>query len=146
MSCPLERSLARILALSPGPDAQCPTTVDEVCQAVREYLDDYDSELERDPSLVGDPHWNLWGWDFIEEFGGDDYFVMVVVSREGLEFACGRGGRRALRDFANRGFPEDFALIVPELVRRFSVPSGGFFVERRAAEAWLGRGLGLAAP
>ena len=140
-----ERELARVLEASGSPDAPCPLSGAELRRLVVEYLNDYNSELALLPERAGEGHWNLWMWDEPGEFDKDSYFVVVVVWPAGLEFACGYGPQQAVRDFADSDFPDEVGQVVPELVRRFTVPCGSLRVGREVAEAWAGRGLGVRA-
>jgi hypothetical protein len=133
---PVERKLARILAAAPGPGS---FSVPELRDLAVEYLDAYDEELARGPDLAGRPHWNLWMSDADLK---DSLFVVMVVRRDGLEFFCGRGTARAVRDFAD-GWVGNTDDVLAEARRRLAVAGNGVRVGRRAAENWLGRPLGL---
>ncbi len=97
--------------------------------------------MARFPELAGQAHWNLWLW----EFDQNSYFVAVVIRPGGLEFACGHGSQRAIREFADSDFPDDVGQVVPEAARRFHLPCGSLRVGRAVAEEWAGRGLGVRA-
>src|SRR4051812_37974173 len=91
---PLERNLARMLAVAGGRGT---FAAPDLGALAVEYLDDYDGELARHPDLAGEPHWNLWMNDADRN---DALFVVMVVRPAGLEFFCGRGTARDVRDFA----------------------------------------------
>jgi hypothetical protein len=139
----IERELARTLKTSGSAATPCPLTVEELRELTVEYLYDWDKELSRFPDLVREAHWNLWQWDEPSRVERDSYFVVVVVRPSGLEFLFGYGPQREVRHFADGECPDDVDEVVPELMRRFTVPCGKLSVERVLAEKWAGRGLGL---
>jgi hypothetical protein len=128
-----------MLAPVTGPGRPGSFSASELKDLVVEYLDDYDAELARDPKLAGSGHWNLWMNDTDLN---DALFVVVMVRPSGLEFFCGRGTARAIRDFAE-GWVGDVEEVRQEARRRLNVASESVVVGRKAAENWLGRSLQL---
>jgi hypothetical protein len=114
-------------------------TVPELRDFVVEYLNDIDEELARDPEVYADGHWNLWMDDTDLN---DAVFVVAIVRPSGLEFFCGRGTARAIRDFGDN-WVGDVDGLQQEARNRLAVSETIVRVGRKAAENWLGRGLAL---
>jgi hypothetical protein len=135
----VEQRLTQMLEAASEKDSPGRFTASELRDFAREYLDDYDEELARDPELAGESHWDLWMNDANLH---DALFVIMIVRPDGLEFFCGRGQAYDVRDVFDN-WTADPEGLRREAARRFAVPGEAARLERRAAEKWLGRGLGL---
>jgi hypothetical protein len=134
---PIERLLAQMMASVTEAGRPGGFTVLEMRSLIVEYLNDFDEELARHPELADSGHWNLWMDDTDLN---DAVFVVAIVRRSGLEFFCGRGTARAIRDFGDN-WVGDVDGVQQEARRRLAVSDKVVRVGRRAAESWLGRGL-----
>jgi hypothetical protein len=74
----------------------------------------------------------------------DALFAVAIVRLSGLEFFCGRGTARAIRDFADNWIG-DVDELQQEARKRLTVSDEVVRVGRRAAENWLNRTLALKA-
>lgn len=116
-------------------------TVPELRDLVVEYLNDFDDELALCPSLADSGHWNQWMDDTDLN---DALFAVVIVRPSGLEFFCGRGQARAIRDFFDNWVGDVDALLREARKRkRLTIQEGVVRVDKRATENWLHRGLGV---
>jgi hypothetical protein len=122
-----------------GPGRRGSFSVPELRDLAVAYLNDYDEELTGHPEWAADSHWNLWMNDTDLN---DALFVIALVGQDGLEFVCGRGTARAVRDFADNWIG-DVGDLLREARSRLTVCRESVCVGRRAAENWLGRSLGL---
>ncbi|MEX2119865.1 MAG: hypothetical protein WD847_09745 [Pirellulales bacterium] len=114
-------------------------TATELRDLVVEYLNDFDEELARHPELADSGHWDLWMDDTDLN---DALFAVVIVRPSGLEFFCGRGRGRAIRDFADN-WVGDVEELQQEARKSLTVSDEVVRVSRRAAESWLNRSLAL---
>jgi hypothetical protein len=126
-------------AMPPG--ARGGFSVAELKDLAIEYLNDYDEELARDPELAKDSHWNLWMDD---TDWNDALFVVMIVRRDSVELFCGRDKAPTVRELADNWVGPAEGLL-GEARARLAVVGESVRVGRRAAESWLGRGLGLTA-
>jgi hypothetical protein len=139
----VERDLARMLASLNEPGRPGNFTVPELRDLVVEYLNDFDDELARHPQLAASGHWNQWMDDTDLN---DALFAVVIVRPSGLEFFCGRGRARAIRDFFDNWIGDVDALLPAARKRKqLTIPDRVVCVGRRAVENWLHRSLGLKA-
>lgn len=129
--------IARRLAETRVPGSPNEFTAERIRNLAVRYLEDIDEELERDPSLAEQPHWNLWMSDARYE---DALFVVLLFRPGWVELICGTGNAFAIREFAGRDFPDDIEQMPSELSRLFSCPTGSISLDREAAVGWLGRG------
>jgi hypothetical protein len=113
-------------------------TVPELRGLIVEYLDEFDEELAVRPELLASGHWNLWMDDTDLN---DALFAVTIVRPSGIEFLCGRGTARAVRDFGDN-WVGDVDELEQEARKRLAVSDKVVRIGRRAAESWLGRGLG----
>jgi hypothetical protein len=112
-------------------------TVPELRDLAVEYLNDFDEELVRHPELADTGHWDQW-MDDTDLY--DAVFAVMIVRPSGLEFFCGRGTARAIRDFADN-WVGDVEKLQQEARKRLTVSDQVVRVGRRAAENWLNRSL-----
>jgi hypothetical protein len=135
----VEQRLTRMLEAASEKDSPGRFTASELRDFAREYLDDYDEELARDPELADESHWDLWMNDADLH---DALFVIMIVRGDGLEFFCGRGQAWDVRNVFDNWVADPDGLR-QEVSARFAVPGEAVRLDRRAAEKWLGRGLRL---
>jgi hypothetical protein len=102
-----------------------------------EYLRDHDEELAGFQELAGQPHWNLWMMDARYQ---DALFAVLIFRDDGMEFFCGTGNAYEVKQFAERGFPDNSDDVLGMKTARFSIPGGSVRIDRPVAEEWLGRG------
>lgn len=135
----VERDLARMLASVTKTGQPGNFTVSELRDLVIEYLNDFDEELARHPELADTGHWDLWMDDTDLN---EAVFVVVIVRPSGLEFFCGRGTARAIRDFGDNWIGEVEAFqSEARKTKSLAISKEVVLVGRRAAEHWLNRSL-----
>jgi hypothetical protein len=128
----IDRRLAAALPAG-SPNA---ITAAELREWAAEYLRRHDDEVARIPNLAGCPHWNLWMRD--KQFG-EGLFVVVAFRPDGMELLCGTGNAADVRQVSNNESPDDPTAVFGELRERFPISEEPLRLDRRAAEAWLGR-------
>jgi hypothetical protein len=136
-----EAEIAKRLEVAVTPDSPNRITAQEVRKWALEYLQDRDEELRRFPEEAGQLHWDLFMYDARFE---DALFVVLVFQPKGVEFFCGTGDSFAVRHFCGHDFPEDPREMYGAMRERFQIMQAPLWLERQAAEEWLGRELDLA--
>lgn len=137
---PLKLELTRRLRAARAPEARNRISVGFLRRCAREYLQYWDGEVERDPSLSRCLHGRLWLMEGVRE---EDAFFAVLMfwpPRRGMEFFCGTGEAVALRPFNHFGTPKDWVGLFETMRQQFTMRGGRLRVNRAAAEEWLGRG------
>src|SRR5215468_3821241 len=102
-----------------------------------QYLGDYDSELERFPLLVGQPHFNLVMADY--DLSRDAVFVAYAFEPGELLLFAGRCSAAAVKDVCEHESPDDFEKFCQLLRDKASFSCPPVRLPRPAAIAWLGR-------
>ena len=100
------------------------------------YLRDRDDARGREPGAGRAAHWNLWMPDAP---AGDAPFAVLVFRPDGVEFFCGSGKPVAVRAFCEHPEAPDARAVYATMRRGFPIPDEPLRLDRRAAEAWLGR-------
>jgi hypothetical protein len=132
----LDAEIGRRLAAAAAPGSPNAMSAGELRELAVEYLAEKDAERAAIPHIAGLPHWNLWAADARLE---DALFAVLVFWPDRLEFICGTGDGMELRGW-DSDEPANPEGLVGELRAAFRVPQAPLVADRRAAEAWLGRG------
>ena len=133
----VEVEIARQLDATTAPGSPNRISTQQLKEWAVEYLRDYDDNLARFPALNGQPHWNLWMMDARYQ---DALFAVLIFRDDGMEFFCGTGNAYEVKQFAERGFPDNSDDVLGMKTARFSIPGGSVRIDRPVAEEWLGRG------
>lgn len=102
-----------------------------------QYLGRYDSELERFPELVGQPHFDLVMADY--DLSRDAVFVAYEFRPAEMVLFAGRGSAAAIKDVCEHESPEDFDRFCKLLRDRATFSCSPVCLPRTAAVAWLQR-------
>jgi hypothetical protein len=111
-------------------------TATELRELAADYLRQHDDEVARIPNLAGCPHWNLWMRDME---AGDGLFVALAFWLHGVDFYCGTGDAPEVRSVSENESNDDPTAVYATLRARFAIPDEPLRLDRRSAEAWLGR-------
>jgi hypothetical protein len=133
-SAQVEAEIDRRIGATLPADSPNGITAAELRDLVVEYLQEKDAEVEAIPHIAGEPHWNLWMRDARLE---DALFTVLVFEASGIAFFCGIGNRFDIQGY---DFTGDVKELPAEMERLFAIPQGVLHLDRRTAEAWLGRG------
>jgi hypothetical protein len=143
---PLKLELTRRLRAARVPESRNQMTIGLLRRCARGYLEYWDGEVERDPSLSRRPHGYLWLLYGVPE---EDAFFTVLMfwpRPRGMEFFCGTGDNETLRAFEHYGTTKHYGAtkdpvgLFETMRQRFTMRNGRLRVNRAAAEEWLGRG------
>src|SRR5690349_9686230 len=137
MSIEVHSEVSRMLESVCEPDSENCFTAFEVRDHAIEFLNDYDSEIQRFPELAGQTHFEFVMADY--DLNRDAVFILFLFRPKILELLAGRGNAFALRSFVEQELPEDADAAADSLrdQARFSVAP--VQSERRRAVEWLGR-------
>jgi hypothetical protein len=127
--------IGRRLATAAAPGSPNQMSPAELRDLAIEYLAEKDEEQVAIPHIAGLSHWNLW---FVDARLEDTLFAVLVFWPDRLEFVCGTGYGIELRGWDSDD-PANPACLAAELRAAFRVPEPPLTIDRRAAEAWLGR-------
>src|SRR5262249_44556599 len=120
----VEAEIVRRLEAARAPGSPNRISASQLRDWAREYLSEYDDELQQFPELAGQPHTNLWMMDA-------DYatalFVVLVFHPDGLEFFCGHGNAYAIMGFDE---PDDLALYFEAMRQQFTIPEAPLQIGR----------------
>ncbi len=112
-----------------------PLTATNVRESALSYLTLNDEEIAR-LGKDGRPHRNLVMSD---ERIDDAIFVIYVFHDDAIELFVGRGNAHDVREFGEKRLYEVGDRLSDELHRRFEITTSELRIDRRDAEAWLGR-------
>lgn len=109
----------------------------EVRDHAIEFLNNYDSEIQRFPELAGQTHFEFVMADY--DLKRDAVFIVYLFRPDVLELLAGRGDAFALRSFVEQELPEDTDESAEALRCRARFSVAPVQIERRRAVEWLGR-------
>ena len=113
-----------------------PITAVDLREWAAEYLRHHDDVTARHPDLAGCPHWNLW---MRTELDGNSLFAVLAFWPHGMDFYCGTGDADEVRSVSVNESNDDPTAVYEALRARFAIREEPLRLDRRAAEAWLGR-------
>lgn len=133
---PIETEIAARLAATVPEDSPNEISADELREWAVEYLEDCDEAFSDTPDEMAEPHFEL---SMLDERPEDALFTVLLFGHSGIDFVCGIGHSKAIREFIEEDRPQEPDLILAEMIRRFSVPTGRLMITREDGERWLGR-------
>ena len=137
MTIEIHADVSRMLESVCEPDSKNRLTAFEVRHHAVEFLNDYDSEIQRFPHLVGRTHFEFVMADY--DLRRDGVFVAYLFRPAILELVAGRGHAHGLRSYVEHDLPEDADAAADCLRSRARVSAAPVQIERRRAAEWLGR-------
>jgi hypothetical protein len=137
MSIEVHAEVSRMLESDCEPDSENRFTAFEVRDHAIEFLNNYDSEIQRFPELAGQTHFEFVMADY--DLQRDAVFIVYLFRTDVLELLAGRGDAFALRSFVEQELPEDTDEAADSLRRRARFSAAPLQIERRRVVEWLGR-------
>jgi hypothetical protein len=137
MNIEVHAEVSRMLESVCEPDSENRLTAFEVRDHAIEFLNDYDSEIQRFPELSGQTHFEFVMADY--DLKRDAVFIAYLFRPEVLELLTGRGDAFELRSFVEQELPEDTDAAADSLRRQARFSAGPVQIARLRAVEWLGR-------
>jgi hypothetical protein len=137
MSIEVHAEVSRMVESVCEPESENCFTAFEVRDHAIEFLNNYDSEIQRFPELAGQTHFEFVMADY--DLKRDAVFVAYLFRPQVLELLAGRGDAFALRSFVEQELPEDTDAAADSLRNQAHFSGAPVHIERRRAVEWLGR-------